>query len=141
MRYLSKSVYIGFFVLISTACSSLNPFVRDSEMQKIGPDQWHSLVVYFESGITDEEISSFKHNALSKPRWDGRGEDLKEGIGMYIGLAPSQAHGHRGFAITFYKNVTDEQRFAIKESIKSSELVYKVFEEIAPNDIKEPDLK
>jgi hypothetical protein len=141
MRYISKAICVSFFVLISMACSYLNPFVRDTEIVRDGPGEWQSLVVYFKSGTTMEQVESFNHNVLSKPRWDGRGEDFKEGIGSYFRLTPDQAHGHWGFAITFYKNATDEQRSAIKESIKSNELVYKVFEEIAPNDIKESDLK
>jgi len=141
MKYRLKLVCFGFLLLISTACASLNPFVRDAEVQKIGPGEWHSMVVYFKSDITDEQVSSFNHNVIFQSRWDGRGEDLREGIGMYIGLQPDQAHGHRGFAITFYKWATEEQRSAIKESIKSNDLVYKVFENIAPNDIQESDVR
>jgi hypothetical protein len=121
-------------------CSSLNPFDRDAEMRKIGPGEWHSLVVYFKTDITDEQASSFKQNVLSRPRSDGRGEEFKDGIGLYIGLQPNQAHGHRGFAITFHKKITEEQRSLIIDSIRSNESVYKVFENIAPNDIKESDL-
>ncbi len=140
MRYLPKAICLGVSVLILMACSYLNPFVRDSEIIKDGPGEWQSLVVYFKSGTTMEQVESFNHYVLSKPRWDGRGEDLKEGIGSYFRLTPNQAHGHWGFAITFYKNATDEQRVVIKESIRSHELVYKVFENIAPNDIRESDL-
>lgn len=60
---------------------------------------------------------------------------------MYVGLQPDQAHGHRGFAITFYKRITDEQRSMITELIKSDPLVYRVFENIAPYQITVSDLQ
>jgi hypothetical protein len=131
---------MGLFVVISVGCAALNPFHRDTETVKVGPGEWHSLVVYFKVGVTDEQVNSFMDNILSEPRSDGRGEDFKQGIGEYIGLSPGQAHGHQGFAITFYKNTSPEQRSRIIESIKSNPLVYKVFENVAPNDIKESDL-
>jgi hypothetical protein len=137
----SLSVFVGFFVIISMSCSYLNPFDRNSEMVNVGPAEWHSLVVYFRSGATDEQVGSFIHSVLFNPRSDGRGEDFKEGIGEFIALDPTQGNGHRGFAITFYKKATNQQRSMIKESIRANELVYMVFENIAPNDIKESDLK
>ena len=141
VRSIARAIFLSLIVASSIACSELNPFHRDAEIQNIGPGEWHSLVVYFKSGATDEQISTFMHNALLKPRLDGRGEDFKEGIGMYVGLQPDQAHGHRGFAITFYKRVTDEQRSMIIELIKSDPLVYRVFENIAPNQITVSDLQ
>ncbi len=141
MKYLSKTICLGL-VLISIACSALNPFHRDADTLQVGPDKWYSLVVYFKSGATKEQITSFNHDVLSIPRSDGRGEGFKEGIGEFLSLSrPYKAHELRGFAITFYKKATDEQRTAIIESIKSNELVYKVFENVAPSDIKESDLQ
>ncbi len=141
MRSIANAIFLSIIAVSLTACSALNPFHRNSEVQNIGPGEWHSLVVYFKNGNSDEQVSSFNHNVLSKPRLDGRGEDFKEGIGRYIGLQPDQAHGHRGFAITFYKSLSDEQRSMIIESIKSDPLVYRVFENIAPNQITVSDLQ
>ncbi len=46
IKYLSKVICLGLFVLISKARSALNPLYKDAETVKVGPDQWSSLVVY-----------------------------------------------------------------------------------------------
>jgi hypothetical protein len=139
MKFASKWLCLGAIVLIAMACSYLNPFDRKAETVSWGPDQWHSLVVYFRSGTTPEQVEAFKYEILSEPGSNEKSQEFKVGIGSYLRLTPDQAHGHWGFAITFYKKISDQQRSAIKESIRSHELVYKVFEGIAPNDIKDAE--
>ena len=134
-----KLIFIGLSMLISMAC--WNPFERNADRVNVGPDAWSSLVVYFKVGTTEAQVESFNHNVLSELRSDGRGENFRGGIASYLRLTPDQGNGHWGFAITFYKKATEEQRKATEESITSNELVYKVFENIAPKDIKESDLK
>jgi hypothetical protein len=135
MKYGSKWLCLGVIVLISTACSYLKPVDRNAEMVSFGPDQPQSLVVYFRLGTTEEQVEAFQYEVLSESGSNGK----SQAIGSYIRLAPSQAHGHWGFAITFLKKISEQQRSAIKESIKSHQLVYRVFEGIAPNDIKDAE--
>jgi hypothetical protein len=64
MRYISKATFLGFFFLISVACSYLNPFDRNAKTENWGPGEWHSLVVYFKSGTTPEQVEVFKYTVL-----------------------------------------------------------------------------
>lgn len=110
-------------------------------MIKFGPDAPASLVIYFKTGTTESHVESFNQNILSEPRPDGRRKNFKYGIGSYLRLSPRQANGHWAIAITFLADTTEEQRREIKEMLQSNEIVYKVFEKIAPDEIKESDLK
>src|SRR4051812_985987 len=103
MLYFSKTICFGVLVLVSVGCSYLNPFDRDAKIERFGPDQWYSLVVYFKSGTTAEQVEAFKFEVLSKPGSDVKAQEFKEGIGSYWRLTPEHAHGRWAFAITYYK--------------------------------------
>ena len=134
-----KIIFVSVFMLVSTGC--LNPFVRNADFVDVGPNARFDLVVYFKAGTTGEQIESFNQNVLWEPRPDGRGERSRGGINSYLRLTPEQANGHWGFAVNFDKNATQEQRNTMKGSIASNELVQEVFENVAPKDIKESDIK
>lgn len=110
-------------------------------MVLVGPDAPASLVIYFKVGTTETQVEAFNQGVLSEPRPDGRGKNFKYGIGSYLRLSPTQANGHWAIAITFLAEATDEQRQSLKDMLRSNEMVYRVFERIAPDEIKESDLK
>ena len=47
--------------------------------------------------------------------------------------------GHQGYAITFFEGATPEQRERLIAKVKASPLVYKVVEDVAPDDVKKID--
>lgn len=132
---------ILFSVLAGFAISCSEPAPQSVEMVKIGPDASAAIVVYFMQGTSEEQIARFDAEVISTLRPDGRGEMFRNGIGGYLRLLPFQAQGHDAIAITFHNNATEEQRRSVKESMKSNEIVYKLFENIAPKDIKASDVK
>lgn len=105
-------------------------------MKKIGPEAPASLVIYFKPGTTDEQIEQFYTSAISVQRSDGRGKKDKDGIWSVLRLLPSQANNYEAIAITFHDDATEEQLRNVRESVQSSEIVYRVFENIAPKDIQ-----
>ncbi|MFL6374432.1 MAG: hypothetical protein ACJ73D_07195 [Pyrinomonadaceae bacterium] len=128
---LTLSIICGF---LSVTCSLTES--KKVEVKKLGPEATASLVVYFNAGTTDRQVEQFDNGFISDERADGRGRKDKDGIWSVSRLLPSQANNHEAIAITFRDDATEEQRRAIKESIKTSPIVYKVFENIAPKDIK-----
>lgn len=121
-----------------TACSDVPN--RPLDKVKVGPDATASLVIYFKLGTIEEQVEKFNQEILSEPRADGRGKHFKYGIGSYLRLSPRQANGHWAIAISFLADATEEERKDLDQVLKTNELVYKVFENIAPEDIKASDL-
>jgi hypothetical protein len=58
----------------------------------------------------------------------------RPGIRAILRLLPVQ--DHEGIAVSFFPNATPAQREDIKVRVKSSPLVYKVLEDVVPQDIK-----
>lgn len=130
-----KYIIFCFFLVVSVACSYFDR--REGESERIGPNVPASLVIYFKGGASEEQIDNFYRNQLFARRADGRGEDHKFGIRSDFRLLPSQANGHDAIAVTFHENVSEEDRRKARASFESSEVVYKVFENIAPKDIQD----
>ncbi|MDX6499895.1 MAG: hypothetical protein QOG23_3155 [Blastocatellia bacterium] len=122
-------VTLAALVFIQSGC----PFHKN-EMRPIGPEVKASLVIYFKLGITDEQIEDFWHRVLSKPDPQGRGYNHRGGVGDISRI--SSVQGHEGIALTFLSDATNEERETIMRDIKSSPLVYRVLENIAPADVK-----
>jgi len=138
MKYIQYYYFIFIFAMLMTACPDASN--RNGDKVKVGPDAAASLVVYFKLGTTEAQVEKFNQENLSKPRADGRGKCFKFGIGSYLRLIPSQANGHWAIAISFLADATEEERNNLDQVLDGDELVYKVFKNIAPNDIKASDL-
>ncbi|MEP6706493.1 MAG: hypothetical protein ABJC05_03180 [Pyrinomonadaceae bacterium] len=106
------------------------------EMRRIGPDVPASLVMYFKKDVTNAQISAFDKEVLSRPHPEGRGDYQAPGVQSTL-LVSTQ--GHQGYAITFFPNATDQQRQSLRNAMKASPLVYKVFENVTPADVKTLD--
>jgi hypothetical protein len=110
----------------------------NERMVPIGPDVVANEVAYFNAGATLEQINDFHDLTLMEPRPDGRGRDFKPGIVSYLGLVPSQAHGHDGFAIELSPSMPQESRDQLQRALEQSPLVFRVYHDIAPTDIPAP---
>lgn len=88
--------------------------------------------VVFKLETTHDQIETFWEETLStkveKGHWS------RPGIRGILRLFPVQ--GHEGIAVSFFPNATEAEREDIKPRLKSSRLVYKVMENIAPSDVK-----
>jgi len=132
-----RELYLLFAIVVgisTVACWSAN----SANTSPVGPDAVASLVIYFKVGTSEAQVQSFRRVLLTKERADGRGESFIDGVGSYLRLTPNQANGHWAIAITFLADSTDEQRKSVRDSIASSDLVYKIFENVAPDKISEP---
>lgn len=112
----------------------------DNELKEkvtVGPEVRADLLIYFKADVSDEQISRFWNETLSIPLKGGTWP--RDGIRSIsiVGVGPVQ--GHTGIAVMFHADATQAQREEIKSRIKSSPIVYKVFENIAPGDVKKID--
>jgi hypothetical protein len=109
-----------------------NEAVEKQEMVPIGPDVKADLVIFFDLDATHDQIETFWQETLSIK--SNKGHMSRPGIREILRLLPVQ--DHEGIAVSFFPNATPAQREDIKVRVKSSPLVYKVLEDVVPQDIK-----
>lgn len=124
--------------LVATTMLSLAmvscPF-RKEEYRRLGPDKKANLAIYFNHGVTNEQIKKFWHEVLSRPDPQGKGYHHVDGVADLSRIYPA-VQGHEGVALSFFSNATQAQRNEVERDIKSSPLVYKILKNVAPIDIK-----
>ena len=128
---LRVATLVGFSFMLS-GCP-----IRKNEMRPIGPEVRQNLVIFFKPGVGDKQVEGFFDEFLSKPDPNGKGFYLRKGIREFTRIHP--VDGHEGIAISFFPNATNEERETIKRDIRSSPLVYRVLENVAPADVKKID--
>jgi len=93
-----------------------------------------NLVIIYKKGATNEQIENFQNNVLAHPRPDGRGSELLPAIGVQIKLG--EKSGYDSTAIGYHSYATPEERKEVKRAALSSQIVYKVLEDVDPSQIK-----
>ncbi len=111
--------------------------IRDEEAERkqmvpIGPDVKADLVIFLKVDASHDEIETFWEQTLSTK--SEKGHWPRPGIRDIMRLFAVQ--GHEAIAVTFFPNATQTQRDDIRARVKSSSIVYKVMEDVVPQDIK-----
>jgi ketosteroid isomerase-like protein len=101
---------------------------------RVGPEVKAGLVIVFKPGATDKQVNHFWLRMLQAPPQDERVYQFREGILSALKVPP--VAGHQALAIQFQEDASLLQKQQIKERIRTSPLVLKVFENIAPTDVK-----
>lgn len=96
------------------------------------PSQKADIVLYFKKGTKNDDVNYFLDNVIGYQRADGRGTNLMQGI---QGQFSVRNQDYEGYAIELRKSVTSEERESILNAIKNSPLIFKVFENVVPNEI------
>jgi|GEM_PF-852599 len=109
-----------------------NEALEKQEMVPIGPDVKADLVIFFNLDATHNQIETFWQETLSIK--SNKGHMSRPGIREILRLLPVQ--DHEGIAVGFFPNATPAQREDIKTRVKSSPIVFKVLEDVVPQDIK-----
>lgn len=107
---------------------------KEEPMRRIGPEVNASLVIFFNSGVSNKQIEDFWQEVLSKPDPTGRGRYHRSGVGDIGRITPVQ--GHEGISISFLPDATQKEREEVIKDIEASPLVYKVLRDVAPAEIK-----
>ena len=121
---------------VSAALSIACPFSQSerSDVRPIGPEVKADILLYFNKGVSDDEINAFSKAVLSTPHPEGRGDYLALGVRTLLKIRAVEEH--QGIALTFFPNASTEQRQELLKSIQASPLVYKVLENRSPNSVK-----
>jgi len=103
----------------------------DHEMVSFGPDVEASLVILFDDRTTDAAIYDFVTNVVATPHPGGGSQHLP-GIQSLLMV---RVGNHDGYALQLSRDATEVQRRHIRDRIKSSKIVWRVFENVAPDKI------
>lgn len=120
-----------FLLLQAPGCAERH----NDEMIHFGPNEKTDLVFVFKKDAPSKDIQHFLlRDGLVTPSNTSSGHDLPEGmdVGFAVMLGDFQ-----GYGLNFKPSATDEQREAIKQRVKNSSLVYKIYENVKPSEIKD----
>lgn len=124
----------GRWRCVATKAEEIVQTYQQQKIVKFGPEVKASLVVVFKPDVTGEQVEEFRRNVLQVTTSNEGGRRYLSGIREYL-RAP-QIQNHDAVAITFHDDITQAQRDEILKRVKSSSLVYKVFENVAPAEVK-----
>lgn len=113
------------FILLVSACRQQ---VND-EWIVSSPNLKVPIIFYFNKGTSNDEINYFLNNVIGYQRSDGRGTEMMRGIrGQFL----VRTQDYEGYALD---RIDENERENILKVINSSPLIYKVFENVIPNEI------
>ena len=90
------------------------------------------LLFFFKKDASKEARDNFYENILNKPVAGGHWP--RDGVQALFGI---DRNGYEGFGITFRPDATQEQREDIKKLLVESPIVYKIYDNVVPNEIQD----
>jgi hypothetical protein len=132
-----KLILISPAILLVLCLQTISCYQQSDKLIEMGgPSKNTNLVVFFNKGVSHEQIKTFYDDILSKPSPYGKntGYDLQDGMASRFRLLNGN---YEGVGINFSTDVTPEQRERLKKNIRESPIVYKVYENVVPSEIKD----
>ena len=123
---LSKFLIISSFsiILLCLQTNSCNHQTNDKWVS-FGPNKLTSLVIFFKKKTTNNEVEDFLRDVVPVEKYN---------LALIFRLSNS---GYDGVEISFSTDTSSEQREQLKKAIKESPIVYKVYENAVPSEIKD----
>jgi hypothetical protein len=107
---------------------------QDDRMIEMGPDVHADLVCFFKKGTTADQILEFHRTVIGIPDSKGSGHWVLPGMGSVVKII---INGFDGEAINFQPDATAEQKAFVKKRVSDSPLIYKIYENVVPNRIRD----
>ncbi len=121
-------ICVSLFYLISlSACSLYAPRVQ------IGDEIPVDLLIYFQTDTTEEEIKLFYEELLDVPHPSGRGVNLLPEVQEVFNII--SVENHAAIGLNFNPSTSQTVRDQIRGRIESHPEVYRVLENMAPNQV------
>ena len=123
----------SFSLIQIQSCNSQNDAKKQDEVKEIfNIDSKVELLFFYKKESTYEQRKYFDENILMQN--SDRGQYMRDGVQAVFGI---DRNGYEGFGITFRQDATEEQREDIKKRLKESPIVFRVYENVVPNEIKD----
>lgn len=119
---------------VATKAEEIVQTYQKQRIVRFGPDVKANLVIVFKPDVTGEQVEDFRRNVLQITTSSQGERKYLSGVRQYLRVLPIQKH--EAIALTFHEDITQSQREDIIKRVKSSPLVHKVFEDIAPADVR-----
>lgn len=107
---------------------------QDDRIIHMSPDVHAEVVLFFKKGTTSDEIFEFQRTVIGIPNANSSGYSSLPGM---MSVVKVEVNGFEGEAINFKPNATEEQKAFVKKRVTESPVVYKVYENVVPNEIKD----
>jgi len=108
---------------------------QDDRINVMSPDVGGELVFFFKKGTTSDEIFQFGRTVTGIPD-PNNNTGFSDLPGIMTGVRVI-VNGYEREAINFKPNATKEQKAFVKKRISESPLIYKVYENVVSNKIKD----
>jgi ketosteroid isomerase-like protein len=119
---------------VATNAEEIIQTYQGEKIVKFGPQVKASLVIVLKSGLKDEEVEAFRRDVLQITSSNEGERKYLAGVSQYLRVPAIEKH--EAIALTFHENISKAERDEVKRRVNSSPLVFKVYEDIAPVDIK-----
>lgn len=90
------------------------------------------VVFFYKADLTDGQMEEANRTLIEKQRPDNRGHDLPDGVS---GIFMVRNGKYEGFSVNFWPNATKEQKCNVIKALRESAAVFRVFENVDPNEI------
>ena len=119
---------------VATNAEEIIQTYQGQKIVKFGPQVKASLVILLKPGLTDEEVEDFRRNVLQITSSSEGERKYLAGVRQYLRVPAIEKH--EAIALTFQDDISKMEREEVMRRVRSSPLVFKVYEDIAPADIK-----
>ncbi len=123
---------IAFVFGLQLSCSQRNEI--DNRINVMSSDVGGNLVFFFKRETTPDEIFQFQRTVIGIPQPNGTGYASLPGMMTVVAI---RINGFDGESLNFQPDATEEEKAFIKKRISESPLIYKVYENVVPNLIKD----
>lgn len=119
---------------VATKAEEIIQTYQKQQNIRVGPDVRASLVIVFKPGVTNEQVNNFMRNVLQN--WDPNEQRHRNIDGILSVLRVPPIEGHEAIAVSLHEDIMKSQKESIKSKVSSPPIVQRIFEDIAPTDIK-----
>jgi hypothetical protein len=125
------STLLAFAFGLTQAC---NRDSHNNDIEEIfNVDSKVELLFFYKKESSQQARKTFFEYVLNRPH-PGGGYWPRDGIKATFGI---DRNGYEGYGFKFLPDATPEQRQEIKQLLQKSDLVHKVYENVAPNEIND----
>lgn len=120
-----------------SVASNAEEIIQTYQKQKIvkfGPQVRASLVIVLKPGLTDEDVEAFRRDVLQIQLSSEGERKYLAGVSQYLRVPAIEKH--EVIALTFQEGINKAEREEVLRRVNSSPLVFKVYEDLAPADVK-----
>lgn len=107
---------------------------EDDRINVMSPDVKGNIVFFFKKGTTSDEILEFHRTVTGTPTSSSSGFSDLPGIMTSVRVI---VNGFEGESINFQPSATEEEKAFVKKRVSESPLIYKVYENVVPNEIND----